>query len=84
MEMGGKAPTPRQLLSLIKKARADGVKVIFVQPQFDPRSAEKIAVAISGKVVALDPLAENSVDNIQIMAVKIAEALAGQKNNVYC
>jgi len=79
VEMGGKAPTPRQLLSLIKKARADGVKVIFVQPQFDPRSAEKIAVAISGKVVALDPLAENSVDNIQIMAVKIAEALAGQK-----
>ncbi len=77
VETGGKSPTPRQLFALIRKARADGVKVVFVQPQFDPSSAESIARAIDGKVVALDPLAENSVESIRIMAEKIASALGG-------
>jgi zinc transport system substrate-binding protein len=79
VETGGKSPTPKQLFALIGKARADGVKVIFVQPQFDPRSAEKVAMAIGGKVVPLDPLAENSVENMKIMAVKIADALGGRE-----
>lgn len=38
VEVAGKSPTPKQLRALIQKARADKVKVIFVQPQFD-RSA---------------------------------------------
>ena len=79
VETGGKAPTPKQLFALIGKAKTEGVKVIFVQPQFDPRSAEKIASAIGGKVVNLDPLAENSVENIRIMATKITDALTGQR-----
>jgi len=77
VETGGKSPTPKQLFALIGKAKADGIKVIFVQPQFDPRSAESMARAIGGKVVPLDPLAENSVENMRIMAVKIAAALGG-------
>ncbi len=77
VETGGKSPTPRQLFALIRKARADGVKVVFVQPQFDPSSAESIAHAIDGKVVPLDPLAENSVESIRIMAEKIVSALGG-------
>lgn len=77
VETGGKSPTPKQLFRLIAKAKADAVKVIFVQPQFDPRSAQSIATAIGGKVVSLDPLAENSVENMRIMAVKIASAMGG-------
>jgi zinc transport system substrate-binding protein len=77
VETGGKSPTPKQLFALIRKAKADGIKVVFVQPQFDRRSAESVAMAIGGKVVPLDPLAENSVENIRNMAVKIANALGG-------
>ncbi len=76
VETGGKSPTPKQLFALIRKAKAHGVKVIFVQPQFDPRSAQSIATAIGGRVVALDPLAENSVENMKNMAVKIGSAMA--------
>lgn len=79
VETGGKSPTPKQLFALIEKAKAGGIKVIFVQPQFDPRSAESVARAIGGKVVSLDPLAENSVENMRIMAVKIAAALGGRE-----
>ena len=75
IEVGGKAPTPRQLSSLIKKARRDGVKIIFVQPQFDPKSAASVAAAIGGSVVHLDALSEKVDENLQIIAVRIKSAL---------
>lgn len=75
VETGGKSPTPKQLFALIGKARSTGVKVIFVQPQFDPRSAESVAKGIGGKVVPLDSLAENVVENMMSMADEIANAL---------
>ena len=79
VEIEGKSPRPRQLANLIGQARKDGVKVIFVQPQFDPRSAETIARAVGGRVVSIDPLAENILQNIQVMAAKTADGLAQTK-----
>jgi zinc transport system substrate-binding protein len=76
VEVEGKLPTPKQLSHLISEAKADGVKVIFVQPQFDSRSGEVIAKAIGGKVVPLDPLAENVKGNLETIANKISTALA--------
>jgi len=75
IETGGKSPSPKQLSSLITKARESGTRVIFVQPQFDPKSAQAIANAIDGEVVPLDPLAEDVAANLQIMAAKIKTAL---------
>ncbi|MBW6520503.1 MAG: zinc ABC transporter substrate-binding protein [Desulfoarculaceae bacterium] len=74
IETGGKSPTPRQLASLITQARAHKAQVIFVQPQFDPRSAAALANAIGGEVVPLDSLAEDVVANLEIMADKIKAA----------
>ena len=39
VEVGGSAPTPKQLRELIQKAKADQVRTIFVQPEFDRRNA---------------------------------------------
>lgn len=75
VETGGKSPTPRTLSKLIEKARADGVKAIFVQPQFDPRSAEAVAAAIGGEVVTLNDLARDVLSNFIDMASKIQNAL---------
>ena len=75
VEIGGKSPTPRQLARLVAKARADNVKIIFVQPQFDPKSAEAVAKAIGGAVVAMDPLARDVLGNFSRMAIKIKAAL---------
>ncbi len=71
VEMEGKAPSPRQLRALIAQARAEEVKVIFVQPQFDQRSAEAVATAIGGSVVAIDPLGKNVVDNLVEIAAQL-------------
>ncbi len=75
VEVEGKTPTPKQLSHLIAEAKADGVKVIFVQPQFDSRSSTMVATAIGGEVVPLDALAEDVKGNLLIIASKIATAL---------
>ena len=79
VEVEGKRPSPRQLATLIGQARKEGVKVIFVQPQFDPKSAETVAKAIGGVVVSMDPLAENILKNLEEMAEKTAAGFVQKK-----
>ncbi|MBN1552956.1 zinc ABC transporter substrate-binding protein [bacterium] len=68
VELEGKSPTPRQLSQLIEQAKKDGVKLLFVQPQFDKKSAETIARAIDGTVITLDPLEKDVLANLQHIA----------------
>jgi len=75
IETGGKSPSPKQLAALMEQAKAAKARVIFVQPQFDAKSAQTVATAILGEVVPLDPLAEDVPANLEIMAEKIKAAL---------
>lgn len=75
IETGGKSPSPKQLAALMEQAKAGKARVIFVQPQFDARSAQTVATAIHGEVVPLDPLAEDVPANLETMAAKIQAAL---------
>lgn len=79
VETEGKSPSPGQLRELIRQAQADRIKVVFAQPQFDPRSAEAVATAIRGKIVPLDPLAEDVIKNLDDMATKIESAMMESK-----
>lgn len=56
IEKEGKEPKPAQLAKLIKAAKEEHIKVIFVQSQFSKKSAKTIAKSINGRVVAIDPL----------------------------
>jgi zinc transport system substrate-binding protein len=64
IEVEGKTPSMQTLAKLINKAKKDNIKVVFVQPQFSKKSAEIIAKQIGGKVIAVDPLAENWSENL--------------------
>jgi zinc transport system substrate-binding protein len=79
VQIGGKEPTARQLARLIELAKEDGVRVIFVQPQFSKKSAEALAKSIDGAVVPLDDLAPDYLKNLQEMAAKLDSALQAQK-----
>ena len=65
-------PTPRQVFGLIRKAREDHVKIIFLQPQFNQQIAASIAQAIGGAVMPMDDLAYDVVANLDDVAEKIA------------
>ena len=73
IEIEGKSPSPAYLKKIIDIAKKENIKVIFVQSQFDTNSAEAIASEIKGKVVPLNPLAENWLDNM----IKIANTFKG-------
>jgi zinc transport system substrate-binding protein len=75
IEHEGKQPGARALSQLIEQAKQNQIKVVFVQPQFDQRQAEQIARAIDGKVMAVDPLAANYIDNLRQVAQQFSQAL---------
>ncbi|PWG64333.1 metal ABC transporter solute-binding protein, Zn/Mn family [Spiribacter halobius] len=68
IELEGKEPGPASLARVVNQAREAGVRVIFVQPQFSERSARRVAEAIDGEVVAVDPLAEDYAANLRRVA----------------
>jgi len=72
IESEGKEPTPQEIANLVDEARADNIKIIFVTPEFSTSNAEVIANEIGGKVVVVDPLDSNYLENMQ----KVAEAFA--------
>lgn len=74
IENEGKEPGARALTALIRQAKGENVKVILVQPQFSQQSAEQVARAIDGRVVAIDPLSPDYVNNLRKVAQLIAEA----------
>lgn len=80
VEIAGKSPSPKQLFKIVSQARSQNIRVLFIQPQFDPNSAKAVAQAIDGTVATLDPLAENVIVNIEAMAEAIAESLKNSNN----
>ena len=73
VEREGKRPTIKGMAMLIDQARRMNIKVIFVSPQFDVKSAQAIAEEIGGKVIFADPLAKNYINNLKSIALKISE-----------
>jgi zinc transport system substrate-binding protein len=78
VETGGKSPSLKDIASLIANAKAQHVRVIFVQPQFSTQAARTIAGEIGGVVVHIDDLAEDYMTNMQSMAEKVRSALSGE------
>ncbi len=75
IEIEGKDPKPAQLKKLIQHARENGIKVVFVQPQFSTKSAKLVAREIGGQVAFADPLAEDWMANLREVADKFQIAL---------
>ena len=67
VEIGGKEPTAKDLSLLIQKAKSEKAVALFVQKQFPLASAETVAKAAGTKVLALDPLARDWMENIRAM-----------------
>ena len=74
IELGGKRPEPKRLTELVAKAKKDGVKLIFVQPQFDQSSAKSLADSIGGQVLEIDPLEQDVFGNLKRIAESIKQS----------
>ncbi|MCL7487574.1 MAG: zinc ABC transporter substrate-binding protein [Desulfobulbaceae bacterium] len=72
---GGKEPGGSYLARHIEQAKEDDMRVIFVQPQFSDKTARTIARSLGGKVVTIDPLAGDYLENMQSIAREIASRM---------
>ncbi|MFZ5452972.1 MAG: metal ABC transporter substrate-binding protein [Thermodesulfobacteriota bacterium] len=52
----GREPTPRHLQRIVAAIKKHGIRVVFAEPQLNPREAEVIAREAGVKVLLLDPV----------------------------
>jgi len=73
IEKEGKEPGPKDLARIISLAKQKGIKLVIVQPQFSKSQAQMIANVLSAKIVVLDPLAEDYLNNMQKVCQSITK-----------
>ena len=73
--VSGKSPSASHIKNMIDIAREKNIRIIFVQKGFDVRSAGVIADAIGGKVLPIDPLAKNWLENMEDIAKILRDVL---------
>ena len=79
IEIDGKEPSARQLVTFIEQAKQDSVQAVFVQPQFSGKSAGIIAEAVRAKLIEMDPLAYDYLRNLRSMTNNLVHALGGDR-----
>ena len=73
VEHEGKEPGAKRIAEIIERARKDGVTRIFYQSQFPKSVVETIAGDIGAEAVEIDPLAEDTFDNLERITRMITE-----------
>ena len=56
IEQDGKEPTPQHIQALIEEAKKLGVRVVFIQQEFDSKLIESIAKELGARMVVINPL----------------------------
>jgi zinc transport system substrate-binding protein len=74
IESEGREPSAARLITLIERARKEGVRVIFVQEGFPRKSAQVIAEAVGAQVVTADPQRYDWLDNLREVSTAMNEA----------
>jgi zinc transport system substrate-binding protein len=75
IEIGSKEPSAKDIAAVIQKAKEFDIKIIFAEPEFNPRSAEAIAQEIDGEVVFIDPLARDYISNMRLVLNDLIRAM---------
>ena len=65
------------MAAVIRNAKKQNIKTVFVQPQFNPATAKELAKKINGNVAALDPLAYDLLKNFKSISDAIAAGFNG-------
>jgi zinc transport system substrate-binding protein len=73
IEVEGKKPKPKQLINIIKEAKEEQVKAIFVQPEFSDEVARTIANSLDIEIIKTSPLAKEWAENLKNLAKAIAK-----------
>lgn len=70
-----KEPGPKYLSQVIELARRSNITTIFVEPEFNPKSAEVVAREMNASITILDPLAGDYLNNMRYAGRAIASSM---------
>lgn len=73
VEEDGKDPTPQHIEGVIRRARESGVRVVFIQQEFDSKLIQSIASELGAETITISPLDGDWEKQLLL----IAEALRG-------
>jgi zinc transport system substrate-binding protein len=76
VERGHREPDAAALAETIFLARREGIRVVFVQPQYSRESAEVVAESIDARVVSIDPLARDWPGTLRAMTDALVASFA--------
>ena len=65
-----------RLASVIDRARAEGIRTVFVQPQFSMEAARMVAGEIGAVIRSLDPLRRDPLEALRETTDAVLEAMA--------
>ncbi len=74
IEKEGKEPSLRHIKRVIDYAKAEGIKTIFVAPQFSQKAAAQIAKHVGAEVVTINPLSQDWESNLLKVAKSFEKA----------
>ena len=80
VEQEGKSPSPFHLKQLINLAEKENIRTIFIQEQFDIENAEVLAKEIDGKIIKINPLDEDLLNQMKYIASQLQINLANTDN----
>jgi zinc transport system substrate-binding protein len=73
VELDGKSPSSRHIITIVKQARAAHVKAVFTEPQYDKRYAHAVADPLNARVEVIDPLQEDWPLLMQTLLEKLTQ-----------
>lgn len=73
IEKEGKEPSPARLKQLVDECKAQGIRIIFVQPEFDRRNAELIARQTGTRIVSIHPLSYDWEEEMLNVAAQLGQ-----------
>jgi zinc transport system substrate-binding protein len=72
-------PSPDAIAAVISAVKTEKVKAIFIEPQFDRTSAQKVADATGAKVCILDPIGDGDWFAMMRRNLQVLETCLGDK-----
>ncbi|MDR1601202.1 MAG: zinc ABC transporter substrate-binding protein [Tannerella sp.] len=73
IETDGKEPSALSMRTLVDRAKAAGVKVVFVQQEFDRKHAGQLAAEISARIVEINPLDKQWSEQLVLIAKALCD-----------
>ncbi len=73
LEQAGKPATAVHMQQVIERAKAEGIKTIFYQIEFDDNQAQTVAAEINGEVLRSEPLSPNYLQGLTDFTAALVE-----------